>query len=63
MSGVAYKYHIFQVIDVILMSMWVSSILGFLLFLMAHFFPYKTVPWVIFLGGVFSIFFGIFVLV
>ena len=45
--------------NVIVMSLWISAILGPLFFLLAHFFPYKVVPWTIFLGGLFSIVFGI----
>ena len=59
MSGVAYKYHILSVMNVIVMSLWIAAILGPLFFLLAHFFPYKVVPWTIFLGGLFSIIFGI----
>ena len=63
MSGVAYKYNVFSVIDVILMSLWISAIIGPILFLLAHFFPYKVVPWTILLGGIFSIVFGILIFV
>lgn len=63
MSGVAYKYNVFSVIYVILTSLWVSAIIGPVLFLLAHFFPYKIVPWTILLGGIFSIIFGILIFV
>ena len=63
MSGVGYKYNVFKVIDVILMFLWISAILGPVLFLLANFFPYKVVPWTIFLGGIFCIIFGILIFV
>ena len=59
MSGVSYKYHIFSVIHTILISILISAIFGPVIFLAVHFFPYKVVPWTIFLGGICSIIFGI----
>lgn len=44
------------------MSAWMSAVLGIISFLLIHFQPYKTVPWVILLGGISCILFSVFVL-
>lgn len=62
MSNTAYKYDIFNVISDIEMAAWMSVILGPLLFVLVHFFPYKVVPWTIFFGGLFSIIFGLLII-
>jgi len=61
-SNTAYKYNIFNVITQIETSAWVSALFGILFFLLAHFFPYKMVPWTIFFGGLFSIIFGLLII-
>ncbi len=62
MSNTARKYHIFSVIDSFLMSAWLSTVLGIVFFVLIHYLPLKIVPWTIFIGGIMSILFSIFVL-
>ena len=57
LSGTARKYHVFAVIDSFFTCLWVSAIMGVLFFILMHFEPYKLVPWVIFIGGLLSLFF------
>ena len=62
MSNTARKYDLLSVISTFFTSLWVAVVMGVLCFLIIQYQPQKVVPWVIFLGGLVCIFFGIAIL-
>jgi hypothetical protein len=44
-------------------SFWISALFSILYVVLIQFFPLKAVPWIILLGGVASVIFGILVLI
>lgn len=56
------KYQFLGFYDAMWSSIWISTLFGFTFFMLSFFFPYRTIPWVMFLGGIISVILGTLIL-
>jgi hypothetical protein len=60
--GISRRYHFMGVYDAMWRSFYISSILSIVFVALLQFFAKKVVPWTILIGGVFSLIFGLLIM-
>lgn len=61
--GISKRYHFLGIYDALFRSFWVSSLIAIIFVALLQFFPLKVVPWTILIGGLFSMIFGLVVMI
>ena len=52
------KYQFLGFYDAMWSSIWISTIFGLLFFMISFYYPYRSIPWIMFLGGIISVLLG-----
>lgn len=61
--GITKRYHFLGIYDGMFRSFWLSSLLAFIFVVLLQIFPMKVVPWTIAIGGIFSLVFGLVIII